>query len=58
MAARIKELRYARKTSWQSYAALEDLGIGEARERHQFPDRLKALHGDVERACRRSSLTL
>ncbi len=49
MAARLKELRYARKTTWQTWAALETAAAMEAKERHDFPDRLKSLHGDLER---------
>jgi hypothetical protein len=47
-AARLKEMRYARKTTWQSWSDTKASAADEAKERFDFPDRLKTLHGDVE----------
>jgi hypothetical protein len=40
MAARMKELRYARKASWRNYSQLEDLALDKIKEKDDFPDRL------------------
>lgn len=49
MAARLKELRYAKKVSYRSYSELEMLAEAEAKEKQVAPDRLKRLKGDSER---------
>lgn len=51
LSARLKELRYAKKTSWQSYAQLEAAAADETKDKHDFPDRLKDVWGtgDAER---------
>jgi hypothetical protein len=48
LAARMKELRYARKTSWRTYSQLEDAALHEFKEAHDFPDRLDLVNGDME----------
>ena len=48
MAARMKEIRYARKTKWLTYAELETLAFNEVKERDDFPDRLKLPIGNME----------
>lgn len=48
MARRIKEVRYGKKTRWQTYADLEEGGLAEAKERAAFPDRIVSFDGDVE----------
>jgi hypothetical protein len=48
LAARMKELRYAIKHSWQSYSDLQDIISDENKEKHDFPDRLKQVMGNVE----------
>jgi hypothetical protein len=48
MAERIKELRYARKSSWLTYSKLRDVIDGEFKERHDFPDRLRTVMGNHE----------
>lgn len=48
LAPRLKELRYARKTSWLTYSALLDLILAEQKEAHDFPDRLRTVIGNVE----------
>jgi hypothetical protein len=48
MSARMKELRYARKTSWFSYSKLQDYAHNEIKEKNDFPDRLKEVIGNVE----------
>jgi hypothetical protein len=49
MAARLKELRYMRKTKWLSYGQLEQIADAEKREKFRSPDKLKRLFGDAER---------
>jgi hypothetical protein len=49
MAPRMKELRYARKTGWLTYAELETLAMNEIKERNDFPDRLKLPVGNIEK---------
>jgi hypothetical protein len=48
LAPRLKELRYARKVSWRTYAQLEEQALAELKESHDFPDRLRLVRGDVE----------
>jgi hypothetical protein len=48
LAARMKELRYAKKQSWLTYSELQDLTATELKEKHDFPDRLKMVIGNVE----------
>jgi hypothetical protein len=48
MAARIKELRYMRKTDWITYAALEETALAELKEDNAFPDRTKQFFGTSE----------
>ncbi|WP_444454844.1 hypothetical protein ACTTAI_05725 [Rhodobacter capsulatus] len=48
MAARMKELRYMRKTRWQSYADLEEWALAEKKEDSDFPDRTKQFFGSAE----------
>lgn len=42
---RLKELRYAVKTHWQTYSELESAASDEVKEKHDFPDRLKEVWG-------------
>jgi len=48
MAAHIKEVRYGKKTKWQTYADLEEGGLEEAKERSDFPDRIDLFVGSLE----------
>ena len=48
MAARMKELRYARKDNWRNYYQLERIATQEVKERHDFPDRTKQVLGNME----------
>lgn len=48
MAPRMKEIRYARKFKWLTYAELETLALNEVKERKDFPDRLKLPIGNLE----------
>ncbi len=48
MSKRIKELRYMRKTVWQTYADLEEGALAEVKEAHDFPDRLPIFDGNDE----------
>lgn len=47
-AARFKELRYARKLGWRTYASLLDQAMNDLREEHDNPDDPEAFAGDVE----------
>jgi hypothetical protein len=47
-AARFKELRYARKVGWRTYASLLEQATNELREEHDYPDRPERFFGDVE----------
>lgn len=49
MAPRMKELRYMRKTAWRSYFDLQNAALKEAKEKHDFPDRIRLYDGSVER---------
>lgn len=51
MAARMKELRYARKVGWRTYSELELLAETEAREKHLLPDRVRKIVFDFERGA-------
>ena len=48
LAPRIKELRYTRKRTWQTYADLLQAAHEEVKENHDFPDRTRQLIGNVE----------
>lgn len=48
LAARMKEVRYARKFYWQNYGELENFAASEIKEKHDFPDRLKQVIGNME----------
>ena len=48
MAERIKEIRYAVKTKWLTYAELENLALDEIKERADFPDRIRLPIGNIE----------
>jgi len=49
MAARMKELRYARKVRWVTYFQHRELAADELKDAHDFPDRLEPVVGDIER---------
>ena len=48
LATRMKELRYMRKTTWKTYAELEEGALDEVKEDHDFPDRLPIFDGNAE----------
>ncbi|MEA2028486.1 MAG: hypothetical protein U9N49_05875 [Campylobacterota bacterium] len=48
MAARMKELRYGKKTSWNSYPQLYNASMAEIKEKDAFPNRLRTILGDSE----------
>lgn len=48
LSARMKELRYARKAYWMSYAALDLQAAEEIKEKHDFPDRIETIRGNIE----------
>lgn len=51
LAARMKELRYARKVNWRTYSNLEQLSDRETREKRAFPDRVRQVVFDFERGA-------
>ncbi|MDC0706944.1 hypothetical protein POL68_00510 [Stigmatella sp. ncwal1] len=51
MAARMKELRYMRKTRWLTYSDLQLAAEAEAREKMRNPDKLKTVLADAERGA-------
>jgi len=48
LAPRMKELRYMKKRSWQSYADLEGSALSEIKEKDDFPDRTRQFIGNSE----------
>jgi hypothetical protein len=47
-AARMKELRYMRKTHWLSFGYLETQAMREAREKEEAPQKRRIMRGDAE----------
>jgi hypothetical protein len=48
MSKRMKELRYAKKTSWNNYTQLNNAANAEIKEKDDFPDRLRTISGNIE----------
>ncbi|QIK37416.1 hypothetical protein GWK36_04820 [Caldichromatium japonicum] len=48
LSARMKEVRHAIKRYWMSYADLDLRQAAEFKERHDFPDRVRAFRGNLE----------
>jgi hypothetical protein len=48
LAARMKEVRYAKKRYWVTYADLENMALKEIKEKNNFPDRLRTVRGNLE----------
>ncbi len=48
LAPRLKELRYAKKRYWMSYADLDNRMAAELKEKHDFPDRIRTFRGNME----------
>lgn len=48
LANRMKELRYAKKTDWNTYAQLSNAALAEIKEKDNFPDRLRTITGNIE----------
>jgi len=48
MAARMKELRYAKKTSWLTYPELSNAVLADIKEKDTFPERLRTIIGNTE----------
>ncbi|MDD2886951.1 MAG: hypothetical protein PHY66_04040 [Aliarcobacter sp.] len=48
LANRMKELRYAKKTTWNNYAQLSNAALSEVKEKDTFPDRLRIIKGNIE----------
>lgn len=48
LAPRMKEVRYAKKRYWLTYADLENLALKEAKEKVTNPERLRTIRGNLE----------
>ncbi|MBK1649058.1 hypothetical protein [Rhabdochromatium marinum] len=48
LSARMKEIRYARKAYWMTYAALDLQAAEDTKEQHDFPDRIETIRGNME----------
>ena len=48
MGRRMKELRYGRKTAWDTYPQLANASRSEIKEKEDFPDRLRTIAGSEE----------
>lgn len=48
LAARMKEVRHARKRYWMTYAELDSRLAAETKEKHDFPDRVRVFRGNLE----------
>lgn len=48
MAPRMKELRYSKKWSWNTYSQLSSAAHAERKEREDFPERLRTFKGNSE----------
>lgn len=48
LAPRMKEVRYAKKRYWMTYAELEGRMAAELKEKDAFPDRIRPFRGNVE----------
>ena len=48
LAARLKEVRHARKRYWMTYAELDSRKAAETKEKHDFPDRVRVFRGNLE----------
>jgi len=48
LAARMKEVRYAKKLWWMSYADLDSRMAAEEKEKHDFPERIRTFRGNLE----------
>ncbi|TCT23034.1 hypothetical protein [Thiobaca trueperi] len=48
LAARMKEVRHARKRYWMTYAELDSRMAAETKEKHDFPDRVRTFRGNIE----------
>lgn len=48
MSARIKEVRYGQKASWNNYSQLYNAVMGEEKEAVDFPGRLRSVGGNLE----------
>lgn len=48
LSKRMKELRYAKKSDWNTYAQLKNNAAQEEKEAKQFPDRLRKVEGNPE----------
>ncbi|MEA3522436.1 MAG: hypothetical protein U9R50_05635, partial [Campylobacterota bacterium] len=54
MASRMKELRYGRKYSWNTYPQIQNAVLAEIKEKHDFSERLRTVMGNVEEGVQTS----
>jgi len=52
MAPRMKELRYGRKSTWNSYPQLNNAAQSDIKAKADFPDRLRTITGNAESGLR------
>ncbi|WAJ69520.1 hypothetical protein [Catenovulum adriaticum] len=48
LSKRIKEVRYSKKTGWNTYPQLQNAALSEIKEKNDFPERLRQFTGDGE----------
>jgi hypothetical protein len=48
MSPRVKELRYAKKYTWNTYAQIQNSMMSEIKEKNDFPERFKTVVGNME----------
>lgn len=55
LSPRMKELRYMKKRTWQTYSDLEESALSEMKERADFPDRVTQFIGNSEQGVNNGS---
>ena len=55
LSPRMKELRYMKKRTWQTYSDLEESALSEMKERADFPDRVTQFIGNAEQGVNNGS---
>ena len=55
LSPRMKELRYMKKRTWQTYSDLEEKALSEMKERADFPDRVTQFIGNAEQGVNNGS---
>jgi Tol biopolymer transport system component len=55
LSKRMKELRYMKKRTWQTYAKAEENALADMKERDDFPDRIDQIIGNAEQGINNGS---